>query len=187
VRVGIARYRWIVELPRIPIILLALLLLESGCSRRAVTPIDESERTGAPLTFAFTAADGRTVDLAQLRGKVVLRDFWATWCQPCLRNIPELVRLHERYSSRGLQIIGISLDLEKERMLSFANAHGMAWPQLFDPEGWAAGIAGSRGIPLLYLVDKQGRVAAQGHPQELALEESIERLLAEPFPPATSP
>jgi peroxiredoxin len=162
-------------------------MMESGCSRPAVTPLAESERTGVPLTFSFTAADGRTVDLAQLRGKVVLLDFWATWCQPCLRNIPELVRLNERYSSRGLQIIGISLDLEKEQMLSFAKANGMTWPQLFDPEGWAVGIAESRGIPFLYLLDKQGRIAAQGHPQELALELSIERLLAEPFLPATSP
>ena len=116
----------------------------------------------APLDLRFTAVDGTMVDLARLRGKVVLIDFWATWCGPCMAEVPEVVRTYNDLHDRGFEVIGISLDQDQSRVESVTKEKGMVWPQYFDGKGWQNEIVttyGIRAIPHMWLVNKQGIVA----------------------------
>src|SRR5271170_2946664 len=112
-----------------------------------------------PLDLKFTAVDGSQVDLANLRGKVVLIDFWATWCPPCRGEVPNVVAAYQKYHDQGFEVIGISLDQDKDALLSFTKQNGMVWPQYFDGKGWDNTVSKSFGIdsiPAMWLVDKKG-------------------------------
>jgi thiol-disulfide isomerase/thioredoxin len=145
---------------------------------RAKSPVNEM--TCKPLDLKFTAADGSQVDLARLRGKVVLIDFWATWCGPCMGEVPNVVAAYKKYHDKGFEIIGISLDKNKEAMLRITSQKEMTWPQYFDGKGWSNEISSSfqiHGIPSMWLVNKSGIVAtteARGK-----LDSEVARLLAE--------
>jgi len=117
------------------------------------------ERVGKLLDINFTALDGRKVNLADLRGKVVLVDFWATTCVPCVREFPSLKQLYEKYHTNGLEIVGISLDTDKTALTRFLETEKISWPQYYDPAGATNRFAtqyGVTGIPVMWLVDKHG-------------------------------
>lgn len=131
-----------------------------------------------PSDLKFTAADGREVDLAKLRGKVVLLDFWATWCVPCMQEVPVLVAAYKKYHDRGFEIVGISMDEDKSALEKVTGAKGMTWPQYFDGKGQENAVArryGIDGIPVMWLLGPDGKVA-NFSPRE-DLENSIEKLL----------
>lgn len=116
-----------------------------------------------PLDWKFTALDGRVVDFAALRGKVVLIDFWATWCVPCVEEMPELTDLYARYHEKGFEIIGVSLDSAADRgkLERFAASRKIGWPQHFDGKGRRNTYAvqyGIKSIPTKILLDREGRV-----------------------------
>ncbi len=132
----------------------------------------------APLDLKFTAVDGREVDLAKLRGKVVLLDFWATWCPPCRKEVPKVVAAYKKLNSRGFEIVGVSLDQSKESLTAFLKEHDMTWPQFFDGKGWKNEISsrfGIDGIPAMWLIDKQGNVVTKDAGEDL--EKEVEKLL----------
>lgn len=119
--------------------------------------------------------------LGDLRGKVVLLDFWATWCAPCLAELPRLRRLHEELEREGLVIVGVSLDaMEARRFASWTQRQGVTWPQVRDGRSYAGDLPRMFGIeqlPSTVLFDRQGRIAARdlrGAP----LERAIRALLA---------
>ena len=139
-----------------------------------------NESAGQPLSLAFTAADGSAVDLAKMRGKVVLIDFWATWCGPCMKEVPNVVAAYRKYHDSGFEIIGISLDQNKDAMLRMTAQKGMTWPQYFDGKGWENAISSGfqiKSIPTMWLVNKKGVLAIPNARADL--EGQIAKLLAE--------
>ncbi len=113
---------------------------------------------GKPIDIKFTALDGSEVDLEKMKGKVILVEFWATWCSPCVAGIPEIQEVYERYHKRGLEIIGISLDTDRETLIAFIKGRGLQWPQRFDGRDLAERF-NILGIPTLWLIDKDGNLA----------------------------
>jgi thiol-disulfide isomerase/thioredoxin len=141
----------------LPLFLLGAVLLCSSPVSRA----DDSVDTSKPVDLQFTAVDGRQVDLAKLRGKVVLIDFWATWCPPCRAISPDIVAAYNKYHSQGLDIIGISVDSDKSALIAFTKAEGAPWPQYFSDDGSDNPIAARFGVemfPTLFLLDKKGKI-----------------------------
>jgi thiol-disulfide isomerase/thioredoxin len=147
---------------------------------RAQGLLRKFEALGKPLPIKYTAIDGREVDLARLAGKVVLVDFWATWCSPCVAEIPHVKEAYDKLHNRGFEIVGISFDQDKEKLEKFVAEREMKWPQYFDGKGWGNEFGqkyGINGIPAMWLVDKKGNLRdmnARG-----ALEEKVEKLLEE--------
>ena len=115
----------------------------------------------APLDLKFTSVDGQSIDLSKMRGKVVLVDFWATWCPPCRGEVPNVVAAYQKYHDKGFEIVGISLDQDKDALVAFTKENGMVWPQYFDGKGWDNDISkgfGIDSIPAMWLVGKDGKV-----------------------------
>ena len=117
----------------------------------------------APLDLKFVAVDGKPMDLTAMRGKVVLIDFWATWCPDCRLEASDVVSLYQKYHGQGFEIVGISLDKDKGKMLSYTQQHGMTWAQDFDGQVWDNAI--SKGfdvheIPTMWIVDQKGMLVA---------------------------
>src|SRR5262249_12305822 len=107
---------------------------------------------------AMTDLDGRTIAQADLAGKVVLVNFWATWCGPCREEVPELIALKEKYRGK-LLIIGISQDSEPPATVkAFAQARGMNYPVVMDTDALDNLFPGVSALPTTFLVDREGRV-----------------------------
>ena len=132
-----------------------------------------------PLDLKYTALDGTAVDLAGMRGKVVLVDFWATWCGPCVGEVPNVVAAYQKYHDQGFEIVGVSLDQDKDAVTKFTQQHGMVWPQYFDGQGWGNAISkrfGIDSIPAMWLVGKDGKLITTNAREDLAGQ--VEKALA---------
>lgn len=138
--------------------------------------------TTKPVELKFTGTDGKEVDLAGLRGKVVLVDFWATWCGPCQAELPNVIATYQKLHEKGFEIVGISLDQDKEKLLAYVKDNAMPWPQYFDGKGWQNEISsrfGISSIPAMWVLDKKGMIRSdKARGQELG--QLVEKLLAEP-------
>jgi thiol-disulfide isomerase/thioredoxin len=146
----------------------------------AASQMKKFDALGKPLVLQFTAVDGREVDVATWKGKVVLLDFWATWCAPCVGEVPRVVETYEKFHAKGFEIAGISLDREKSKLTEFVAGHKMAWPQFYDGLFWENKYAqqfGIESIPAMWLIDKQGNLRDLDARTDLSGK--VEKLLGE--------
>jgi peroxiredoxin len=125
--------------------------------------------------------DGTTIALSSLKGKVVLVDFWASWCGPCRKEMPNVVKAYAKYKNKGFEIYGVSLDQDKERWVQAIKQDGITWPQVSDLKQWDCEPAkqyGVTSIPATFLLDKEGKIIAKNLRGD-ELEKKIENALAE--------
>jgi len=116
----------------------------------------------AAPSFAVTTIDGDSLDLSQLRGKVVLINFFATWCPPCLQEMPLLEkRVWERFRGKGLVLVAVGREHTDEELKAFAKQKGFSLPMAADPQRKIYGKFATGYIPRNYLIDRQGRIAYQ--------------------------
>lgn len=139
-----------------------------------------ASKTGLGVKPAFTLPDkdGKPLSLASLKGKVVLVDFWASWCGPCRKENPNLVKAYSKYHNQGFEIIGISLDDKKANWLKAIDADGLTWLHASDLKGWKSDLAleyGIKSIPMNFLVDASGKIIAKDLRGD-ALERKLETL-----------
>ena len=121
--------------------------------------VNRIDLEGQHIQIHFTAIDGKTVDIASLKGKVILIDFWATWCPPCLASLPRVKECYEKYHGKGFEVLGISWDNDQATLAKFVTEHAVPWPQHFEGSHRRFGEEyGIGGIPYMFLVDKQGRL-----------------------------
>jgi thiol-disulfide isomerase/thioredoxin len=108
--------------------------------------------------------EGKPLSVSRFKGKVLLVDFWATWCGPCRVELPNVIATYEKHHKNGFEILGISLDNDEQAMKQFLASNKMTWPQYFDGLGWQTKLAGQYGvnsIPATYLLDAQGKIIAR--------------------------
>ena len=111
--------------------------------------------------FSLRNAKDSLVSLSSFRGKVVLIDFWASWCSPCRAANPSLIKLYNKYSAKGFKVLGVSIDSEKAAWLKAINQDHIHYTQVNDPAGWNSPVAEKYGvnmIPTSFLLDKQGKI-----------------------------
>lgn len=142
------------------------------------------QRGERPPEFSGRSVDGKPLSLAGLRGRVVLVTFWATWCPPCRQEMPGLERLHRGLTTEGLTVVGVNVREEASAIIEYADALGLTFPLIFDPQGKIQGAYGVIGLPTTFLIARDGRAVARaigprdwGGPQARAL---IRAMLMEP-------
>lgn len=138
------------------------------------------ELLGKPFELKFTALDGREVDLAKMRGRVVLVDFWATWSGPYVAQWPQFKTACQIWQNMGCAVVGVSFDTEKETLRTFLANEKVEWPQYFDGQGWKNKIGlenGIKSLPALWLIDKKGILRDQNARDNF--EQKVKKYLAE--------
>ncbi|HEY2826752.1 MAG TPA: TlpA disulfide reductase family protein [Pirellulales bacterium] len=153
-------------------------LAESG------SPAKETNWMGKPMEVAGTTADGAKFDIGQFKGKVILVDFWATWCGPCRALIPDLKEMYEKYHGQGFEIVGVNLDSTPSELSDFLDKEKLPWVNVVGEEKDGqlqfplAEKYGIQAIPTTFLVSKDGKIAAYDvHGEELTKQ--VEKLLAD--------
>jgi len=115
--------------------------------------------------FTMNDPEGKPIQLSSLRGKVVMIDFWASWCGPCRQENPNVVKLYQKYHDKGFEILGVSLDKTKEEWIKAIQADQLNWLQVSDLQFWqntAARLYSVNAIPQSFLLDKDGKIIAKG-------------------------
>ena len=131
--------------------------------------------------FNETDLNGAPLSVAAAKGKVMLVDFWATWCGPCRAEMPNVIAAYQKYRPSGFDIIGISLDENQGAVVSFTASQGMTWPQYLDGKGWNNKLAKQYGvdsIPMSYLLDRNGIILGKGL-RGRALDMAVNHALAD--------
>jgi len=150
----------------------------SLASSRSSSRVTAGSHKAAPA-FLLQDLEGKPLNLESYRGKVVVLDFWATWCAPCRTEIPHFVKLQEQYGEQGLQVVGISMDDTAKPVREFYREFKMNYPVAVGNEQVAEAYGGVLGLPVTFLIGRDGRIAAKyvGEVQRSTLEQGVESLL----------
>lgn len=142
----------------------------------------ENLRVGLPAPdFQAETIEGDTVKLSDLKGDVVVLEFWATWCGPCIPDVPHLKELQKKYEEQNFQLIGVSLDRERSALKQFVEDRELTWPQVWQEKGWKGPVTelyNVTGIPDSYLINQNGKIVAKDIDAE-KLDEAVGELLSE--------
>lgn len=161
------------------IVALWLLGLYVANRRAAQKPKASASGSTAP---DFTVADlnGKKFSLSDYRGKVVLLDFWATWCAPCRAEIPHFVEMQRQLGPQGLQVIGISMDDEAKPVKAFSDQYGINYPLAVGDDKLAQSFGGVLGLPVNFLIDRDGRIVKKfiGATDVSVIDKEVADLLA---------
>ncbi len=136
---------------------------------------------GEPIHFDVKSISGQKLSPAAYKGKVLLIDFWATWCGPCVAEMPNVKSVYAKYHGQGFEIVGISLDQSRDKLDLYLEKQDIKWPQYFDGKYWNNDIAvsyGVKSIPATFLVDKKGKIRYKSL-RGKQLETAVAQLLAE--------
>jgi len=182
-----AHRRWgLTFLWLLPALALLLVFVYGFLTREPADSGDTAPRIGKPLAdFTLPDMQGHAVQLAALRGKVVFVNVWATWCPPCIEEMPTIQQLYERLHGRGLEVLAVSLDaLGAQVVEPFMQSRRLSFPTLLDTKNFVQRLYRTTGVPESFIVDKRGILVDKvvgprdwAHPQLLA---QFERLLAMP-------
>jgi peroxiredoxin len=156
-------------------------ILESVKQQAAAKKIQSGLAEGTKFPdFSEKDTAGKPLSIANYKGKVVLLDFWATWCGPCVHELPNVIKTYDTYHKQGFEIIGISLDKDQEKLASFTKEKNMTWVQYFDGLVWQNKLAvkyGVNSIPATYLLDGQGTIIGKDLRGE-ALDQAVAKAVA---------
>jgi thiol-disulfide isomerase/thioredoxin len=157
-------------------------ILEQITQQAAAKKIQDGLTAGQPFPgFSETDLDGKPLATADFKGKILLIDFWATWCPPCRAELPNVIAVYKKYHTQGFEIIGVSLDDDKDKLTSFIKEQGMTWQQFFDGQGWKNKVAvkfGVDSIPFTILVDGDGKIIGtnlRGEDLETAVAKAVKK------------
>jgi cytochrome c biogenesis protein CcmG/thiol:disulfide interchange protein DsbE len=148
----------------------------------AAAPLAHDSALGMAPDFTRTDLEGKSLNLRQYRGKVVLLNFWATWCGPCLIEIPTFAAWQNTYRTAGLQVVGISMDDDAAPVKRMYQKDRLNYPVAMGDAELGELFGGVLGLPLTYLIDPDGRIVGryQGEPDLRRLEARIKSLLPRP-------
>ena len=150
--------KWSLVAIAVAALVAGLILLRHGGGRVA-RPL-ATKGSLAP-DFTLPQLDGRELHLSSYRGKIVLLDFWATWCVPCREEIPHFVELENKYGKDGLEIVGVSMDDGPEPVRTFYQQFHMNYPVVMGNANLGEQYGGVLGLPIAFLLDREGRISAK--------------------------
>ncbi len=190
-------------------LILLLMLIVVGCNKEEPEPqqqaeqaeVKAEEKTTQPSgdkaptspsgksapSFTLQDLNGKTVSLSDFKGKVVVLDFWATWCPPCVKEIPHFIALYEQYKDKGFAMVGISLDREGVSVVeSFARKYRINYPILMTDGRVDKTYGGIPSIPTTFVIDSAGNIRQKyiGYRDKAVFEADIKALLAEAEAPS---
>lgn len=175
------------------LVLLTIAIVMSGCHSAQPPRAGDTNTTRAehPLAAEFSLPDlsGRDIKLSDYRGRVVLLDFWATWCEPCRTEIPQFVRMQEKYGPQGFQIIGVSMDDQEKPVREFYRGFKMNYPVVMGNAKLAESFGGIFGLPVALLIGRDGRIYGRhiGETATSLFEKEVTALLENSPPASPSP
>jgi len=170
--------------------LLIGLCLAYGCesnnriaSQKPLGPVGakeaEKDSWGNAPDFTLSALQNIPLTLSQYKGKVIILDFWATWCKPCRLEIPGFIELYEKYREKGLMVIGVSLDRSERKVKQFARDFGINYPLVMGNRKLVQKYGGFRGIPTTFIIDQNGDIKNKftGYRSKDVFEKEINKYL----------
>ena len=155
------------------------MVIASGCKKDKIGPVTKAKP--AP-NFALKDINGNNISLTDYKGKVIILDFWATWCPPCIKEIPDFIELYEQYKDKGFVMIGISLyQAGIEVVKEFAQSYKINYPIAMDDGQVNKAYGGITSIPTTFVIDSKGNIRKKyvGYIKKSVFESDIKTLLQE--------
>jgi peroxiredoxin len=163
------------------IVALCLLGIYLASRRNAQKPRPSAAGAAAP-DFTLTGLDGKKLALSDYKGKVVLLDFWATWCTPCREEIPHFIEMQNKYGPQGFQVIGISMDDDAKPVREYYDKYKLNYPVAVGDDKLAERFGGMLGLPVNFIIDREGRIHKKylGATNVSVFDEEVSKLLTQP-------